>query len=38
SLNISGTPAFIVNNSLYPGALDKDGLQAAVETARAQLK
>ncbi|MGB0341869.1 MAG: DsbA family protein [Parvibaculales bacterium] len=38
SLNISGTPAFIVNNSLYPGALDKDGLQAAVETARAALK
>ena len=38
ALNISGTPAFIVNNTLYPGALDKDALQNAVETARAELK
>jgi protein-disulfide isomerase len=38
ALGISGTPAFIINGQLFPGALDKADLTQAVKTARANLK
>ncbi len=38
ALNIRGTPAFVIGKNLYPGALDKDGLTAAVERARAEAR
>ncbi len=34
ALGIRGTPAFVIGKNLYPGALDKDGMTAAVERAR----
>lgn len=37
-LNINGTPAFLVNDTLYPGALDAAGLADAIATAREELK
>ncbi len=33
-IGIRGTPAFIVNGTLYPGYLGKDGLKRAIEQAR----
>lgn len=37
-LKINGTPAFLINGKLYPGALDAEGLQDALASARAALK
>ena len=34
-IGISGTPAFIINGELYGGYLGEDGLQAAIDKARA---
>ena len=34
SMGIRGTPAFVVGNQMYPGALDVDGLKNAVAQAR----
>ncbi len=38
SLGVNGTPAFIINGKLFPGALDKDELSSAIKQARADLK
>ena len=38
AIGVSGTPAFVINGALFPGALDKDELTQAVKTARAELK
>ena len=38
TLGINGTPAFIINGKLFPGAFDKDELNSAVKQARADLK
>lgn len=38
SIGITGTPAFIINGTLFPGALDKDELNSAIKQARADLK
>lgn len=37
-LGITGTPAFIINDELRPGALDKDELDALIQRARDNLK
>ncbi|WNK01214.1 DsbA family protein [Thalassospiraceae bacterium LMO-JJ14] len=34
ALGINGTPAFVVNNTLVPGALDRDTLQRLIKDAR----
>ncbi len=34
TLGISGTPTFIINDKLYPGALSYEDLQQAIDTAR----
>jgi protein-disulfide isomerase len=34
SMQIHGTPAFIINGKLYPGYLGEDGLPKAIEEAR----
>ena len=34
SLNISGTPAFIINNQIIPGAIDKSTLRSLIIKAR----
>jgi len=36
AISIRGTPAFVIGTNLYPGALDKSGLVAAVARARAE--
>lgn len=33
-IGINGTPAFIINGTLYPGYLGPDGLAAGIESAR----
>ena len=38
AIGITGTPAFIINGTVFPGALDKDDLKAAIKKARADLK
>ena len=35
ALGITGTPAFVIGDSLIPGAIDPAGLQATVAEARA---
>ena len=37
-LGISGTPAFVINNELRPGALSKDELDSLIERAREKIK
>jgi protein-disulfide isomerase len=34
ALGLQGTPAFIIGQSLLPGALDRDRLRAAITAAR----
>ena len=34
TLGINGTPAFVINNQLYPGALSEDRLQQIIAAAR----
>lgn len=34
ALGLQGTPAFIIGQTLLPGALDRDRLRAAIATAR----
>jgi protein-disulfide isomerase len=34
SLNIAGTPAFIINGQIYPGAMDYNELKKKVALAR----
>ena len=36
SLGISGTPAFVIGSSVYPGAMENDILKRLIRTARAQ--
>ena len=36
-LGISGTPAFVINDQIFPGALDKDRLDQAIADARTRL-
>jgi protein-disulfide isomerase len=38
AIGVNGTPAFVVNGTLFPGALDKTELAQAVASARAELK
>ena len=38
TIGVNGTPAFVINGTLFPGALDKAELTQAVKTARADLK
>lgn len=38
AIGITGTPAFIINGTLFPGALDKDELNSAIKQARAMLE
>ena len=33
-IGVNGTPAFIINGTLYPGYLGPDGLKASIESAR----
>lgn len=37
-LGLRGTPAFIINGEIYPGALQKPRFDAAIEKARADLQ
>ncbi|MGC6534564.1 MAG: DsbA family protein [Parvibaculales bacterium] len=37
-LGLTGTPAFIINDAVYPGALDKPRLDEAIALARSELK
>lgn len=37
-LGIGGTPAFIINDTIYPGAISKDEMLAALNGARKALK
>ena len=37
-LGIGGTPAFIINDTIYPGAISKDEMDAALNQARLALK
>ncbi len=37
-LGINGTPAFVINDKLYPGALSLDDFKTAVNTAREDLQ
>ena len=34
ALNIRGTPAFIINQTLVPGAIDQETLEGMVKEAR----
>lgn len=36
SLGITGTPAFVIGSSVYPGAMENDILKRLIRTARAQ--
>ena len=38
NIGITGTPAFIINGKLFPGALDKNEMTSAVKRARAMLE
>ena len=38
AIGVNGTPAFVINGKLFPGALDKAELTQAIKTARADLK
>ena len=38
AIGVSGTPAFVINGQLFPGALDKAELTQAIKVARAELK
>ena len=38
AIGINGTPAFVINGTLFPGALDKAELTQAIKSARADLK
>ena len=38
AIGVNGTPAFIVNGTLFPGALEKSELTQAIVSARAELK
>lgn len=38
SIGITGTPAFVINGTLFPGALDKGEMVSAIKQARADLK
>jgi protein-disulfide isomerase len=38
AIGVNGTPAFVINGQLFPGALDKAELTQAIKTARADLK
>ena len=34
SLGLNGTPAFIIGNIIYPGAIDKDKLKKMIKSFR----
>ena len=38
AIGVSGTPAFVINGKLFPGALDKTELAEAIKVARIDLK
>ena len=38
AIGVNGTPAFVINGALFPGALEKADLTQAIVTARAELK
>lgn len=38
AIGVNGTPAFVINGQLYPGALNKAELAQAIKFARAELK
>ena len=38
AIGVNGTPAFVINGQLFPGALNKAELTQAIKTARADLK
>jgi len=38
TIGVNGTPAFVINGQLFPGALDKGELNSAIKRARADLK
>jgi protein-disulfide isomerase len=35
ALDVAGTPAFVIGNQVYPGALEKHEFEAAIEAALA---
>ena len=38
AIGVNGTPAFVINGKLFPGALDKSELTQAIRTARADFE
>ena len=38
AIGVSGTPAFVINGQLFPGALDEAELTQAIKVARAELQ
>ena len=38
AIGVNGTPAFVINGQLFPGALNKAELTQAIKFARAELK